>query len=163
MSRTVLALMAGLLCTLAGIKHAASLKHDALRLQRWHVILSHLALLIREGSLPIPAALVTCADMTLPPDMLLRRMAENLQSSPLLSLQDAFRLCAGNIPEHDVLQRMFATLGHGSRAQRLLGLEQAIAEIQLLAADASSKAKTDAKLWQTLGLVGGTCLIILLL
>ena len=163
MSRTVLAVMAGLLCAMAGIKHGAALKSDALRLLRWGQLLRHLALLMQEGSLPIPEALLTAADSMHPPDKLLHAMVMRMRSSPLTSLAEAFRACHSEWAENDVLLRMFASLGQGSKANRLLALEQAAGEIRLLSEAASARAEKDVKLWQTLGLAGGVCLTILLL
>lgn len=163
MSRAVIAVMAGLLCTLAGVKHGASLKADAHRLARWCQLLRHLTLLLQEGALSIPEALCTAADGPHPPDKLLRAIAMTLRSSPMMTLAEAYHACASDCPERDLLTRMFTRLGQGSKESRLLALEQAAKEMQLLAESASVKAEKDVKLWQTLGFTGGICLTILLL
>lgn len=163
MSRAILAVMAGLLCALAGVKHASTLKGDAARISRWVQVLEHLTLLLRQGTLSIPELLCAAADGPHPPDKLLRDMASALTRSPLLSLSEAFQACSAAWQEHDVLARMFARLGHGSQESRCLAAEQAAAELRLLAAAASAKAEKDAKLWQTLGFTGGACLTIMLL
>lgn len=163
MSRGILALMAGLLCVLAGMKYASALKGDASRLSRWVQVLTHLSLLLREGALSIPEAMCAAADSTHPPDRLLREMAGKLTSTPMLSLSDAFKACSGDCAERDVLTRMFTRLGHGTKDSRCHALEQATEEMRLLAQNASVKAEKDAKLWQTLGFTGGACLTILLL
>jgi hypothetical protein len=85
--RTVLALMAGLLCTMAGIKHAAVLKGEAARLTRWVQVLRHLSVLLKEGTLSIPEALCAAADGLFPPDKLLRAMAAHSATSPSSKLQ----------------------------------------------------------------------------
>lgn len=163
MSRAVIAVMAGLLCALAGVKHGASLKADALRLERWEQLLRHLTLLIQEGTMSIPEALCAAADGPHLPDKLLRNIAMKLHSVPLITLADAFHACSGECPEGEVLIRMFTRLGQGSKESRMLALEQANGEIKLLADTASAKAEKDVKLWQTLGFTGGICLTILLL
>lgn len=163
MSRAVIAVMAGLLCTLAGVKHGASLKADAHRLARWCHLLRHLTLLLQEGALSIPEALCTAADGPHPPDKLLHMIAMKLQSSPLMTLAEAFDACAVECPEQELLTRMFARLGQGSKESRVLALEQAAKEMKLLAEAASARAEKDVKLWQTLGFTGGICLTILLL
>lgn len=163
MSRAVLAVMAGLLCALAGAKHAAALKGNAIRLSRWGPLLKRLTLLLHEGTMSLPQALCTAADGHALPDELLRDVASTLAANPLLSLSDAFKACHFDGTEQDVLVRLFSRLGHGSKDARCLALEQACAELELLASSASSKADKDARLWQTLGLIGGTCLTILLL
>lgn len=163
MSRAVVAVMAGLLCTMAGMKHAASLKADARRLRRWGHILHHLALLLREGTLSIPSALCTAADGAHSPDKLLRDIAAKVQSTPLLTLTEAFRQCGGSCIESELLTRMFTRLGQGSKESRVLAVEQSANEMSLFANAASDKAEKDAKLWQTLGVTGGICLTILLL
>ena len=162
MSRAILAVMAGLLCALAGVKHASALKADAARITRWVQVLDHLSLLLRQGTLSIPEALCAAADGSHPPDKLLRDMASAMHSTPLLSLPDAFNTCP-SWQERDVLGRMFARMGHGSRESRVLAAEQAAAELRLLATAASAKAEKDAKMWQTLGFTGGACLTIMLL
>ena len=163
MSRAVIAVMAGLLCTLAGVKHGASLKADAQRLARWCQLLRHLTLLIQEGTMSIPDALCAAADGHQPPDKLLRTIAMKLQASPLMTLAEAFSACAGECTERDLLTRMFIRLGQGSKESRVLALEQTAKEMKLLAEAASARAEKDVKLWQTLGFTGGICLTILLL
>lgn len=163
MSRAILAIMAGLLCALAGVKHASALKGDAVRISRWVQVLEHLTLLLRQGTLSIPEALCAAADDPHPPDKLLRNMASAMHCSPLLSLPEAFEACPASWKERDVLGRMFARLGHGSRESRVLSAEQAAAELRLLASAASARAEKDAKMWQTLGFTAGACLTIMLL
>jgi stage III sporulation protein AB len=162
-SRTVLAIMAGLLCALAGARHAASLKTDASRLNRWAKLLRHLALLVKEGTFSIPEALCAAADDSHTPDKLLREMAARLTASPLLTPGEDFTQCADDCQEKTVLARMFGRLGRGSKDSRVLAVEQATEEITLLAEAASARAEKDVKLWQTLGLTGGICLTILLM
>ncbi len=163
MSRAVLAVMAGLLCALAGVKHAASLKGDAARLQRWVQLLHHLALLLREGTLSIPEALCAAADQPQPADRLLHSIAEQMARSPMLSLAEAYRQCCTDGPEKALLTRLFTRIGRGSRESRCLAVEQSAEEMALLAQNAATKAEKDAKLWQTLGLIGGICLTILII
>lgn len=163
MSRGILAIMAGLLCALAGIRHACTLKGDAVRLTRWEYLLSHLALLLKEGTLSIPEALNAAADTSHPPDQLLRRIAAEMSAQPMLSLAEIFTHCGSCCIEQSLLTRMFSRLGQGTKVHRSLAVEQAASEMHLLAQAASAKAARDAKLWQTLGLIGGACLTILLL
>jgi len=162
-SRAVLAVMAGLLCTLAGIRHAATLRKDALRLNRWVKLLQHLTLLLREGTLTVPQALHAAADMNMPPDKLLRDIASCVTASPMLSLAQAYQQSSTDTLEHAALARMFERIGRGSKDSRILALEQCTDEIRLLADSAAAKADKDVRLWQTLGLIGGICLTILLL
>lgn len=163
MSRAVMAIMAGLLCALAGMKHASSLKSNAVRLKRWGQILPCLALILREGTLSIPEALCAAADGALPPDRLLHDMAVRISSKPMTSLTDAFLACCGECPEQALLTRMFARLGQGTKESRCLAVEQSAEEMAVLAKSADEKAEKDVKLWQTLGFIGGACLTILLL
>ena len=163
MSRAVIAVMAGMLCTLAGIKHGASLKADARRLERWCHLLQHLTLLLQEGTLSIPGVLCAAAEGPHPPDKLLQSIAMKLHSSPRMTLAEAFDACASECPEQELLARMFNRMGQGSRESRVLALEQSAKEMKLLAEAASARAEKDVKLWQTLGFTGGICLTILLL
>lgn len=163
MIRTVFAVMAGLLCALSGIRHAAVLKSDAARLTRWTALLEHLALLLREGTLSIPDALCAAADGIHPPDQLLRDIAGRMKAAPLLTAAEAFAQTGTGWLEQDMLARMFLRLGRGTQSSRCLALEQAAGEMRLLAQNASIRVEKDAKLWQTLGLTGGICLTIMLL
>lgn len=163
MSHAIIAVMAGLFCALAGARFAASLKSEAHRLKRWVQVLQHLHLLFQEGTMSIPEALCTAADGTLPPDRLLRELALCLQRSPLNTLCDAFSPHKDALPEGHVLLRMFSRLGNGSKESRCLAIQQTVDELQLMADNAAAKAEKDARLWQTLGLVGGACLTIMLL
>lgn len=155
--------MAGLLCALAGIKHAASLKGDAARLVRWGQVLSHLTLILREGTLSIPEALCAAADSPRPPDHLLREVASRLAASPLTPMAEIFTALCPDCAEKQTMRRFFARLGRGSRESRILAAEQCREELHLLAQTAAQKAEKDAKLWQTLGFTGGVCLTILIL
>jgi len=62
-----------------------------------------------------------------------------------------------------VLARLFTRLGRGTKESRRLAAEQTAEEMTLLAQHAGNRAEKDARLWQTLGFVGGACLTILLL
>lgn len=163
MTRAVLAMMAGLLCTLAGFRHAAALKGDALRLVRWVQVLRHLVLLLEEGTTSIPEALCAAADTADTPDKLLRGIAAKMQTTPLLTPIKAFRLISTPCTENDILQRMFHRIGQGSRENRCLAVRQAAEELSLLAEQAANRADKDVRLWQTLGFIGGLCLTIMLL
>ena len=163
MTRAALALMAGLLCAFAGFRHAAQLKATAARLSRWVQLLEHLSLLLQQGTLSIPELLCTTACSQQPPDLLLHQAADLIRNDPLLSPAEAFRRCALEGPECDVLSRFFQRLGHGTKESRSLAAAQAAQELQLLQAQASAAAEKDVKLWQTLGFTGGICLTILLL
>lgn len=167
MSRSVLAIMAGLLCMLAGFRHASALKGDAVRLARWVQLLQHLSLLLKEGTLSIPDALCAAADRQLPPDKLLRNLANRLRVQPNRSLEQLYGEQDASVltspVEREPLMRLLARLGHGSREQRCLAVEQAAEEFRLFAEQAAQKAEKDAKLWQTLGITGGMCLTIMLL
>ena len=163
MTRTILAMMAGLLCSLAGFRYAASLKKDAIRFKRWVKLLQRLALLLKEGTLSIPQALCTAADENSAPDMLLQQLASSLTSSPLLTLADAYERSNPSGGEIPILSRLFSRMGHGSKESRCLAIEQAADELAHLAQAAEEKADQDVKLYQTLGITGGICLTVLLL
>ena len=163
MSRGILAIMAGLLCALAGLRRASGLREEAVRLNRWVALLRHLSLLLQEGTMSIPEALSAAADGTKQPDQLLQSLARDVLDSPIQPLTKAYAMHSGPCPEQSALQRMFAGLGHGSKASRSLAVDQAAAEIRLLAEQAEAIAARDAKMWQTLGLIGGACLTLMLL
>ncbi|MBQ8554885.1 MAG: hypothetical protein IJ438_03325 [Clostridia bacterium] len=161
--RTVLSVMAGLLCALAGLRHASSLQGDAKRMRRWCSLLRHLALILREESVSLPQALCCIADGTLAPDKQLRALAQGMQHQPLTPIADIFAAQCPPCPEQHALQRMFTRLGRGTLESRVLAVEQTGEEMALLTQEAAQRADRDARLWQTLGWVGGACLTILLL
>lgn len=145
------------------MQRAAAIRADAARLARWVQVLQHLSLLIKEGTLAIPHALLAAADAPQPPDKLLRDIAARMRSAPASTLADDFRACCPDWQERPLLDRMFTRLGHGSQMSRAQAVGQALEEMRLLADAARSKADKDVRLWQTLGLTGGICLTILLL
>lgn len=163
MSRAILAVMAGLLCTLAGFRHASALKSDAVRLTRWVQIARHLALLLRQGTLSIPEALCQAADEAQRPDELLRRLAGMLQADPLCTLAETYAKLRPDDAESPVVLRMLQRLGQGTLESRCLAVEQAADEFRMMAEKASEKAQKDARLWQTLGFLGGLCLTMMLI
>lgn len=163
MSRAVLAVMAGLLCTLAGLRHASALRGNAARLTRWVSLLRRLTLLLREGTLSIPEALCQAADGGHQPDVMLRHLAAALRENPLCTLAEAYRAMQPDEAESLVVLRLLERLGQGTRESRCLAAEQAADEISLMAEGASAKAQKDARLWQTLGFLGGLCLTMMLL
>ena len=163
MIRAMLAIMAGILCTVAGLRHASTLTKEAQRLRRWETILQHLLLLLRQGQLSIPEALLTCADEHTDADRLLRELVHQIQETPLTTLLNAFIHSNPEPTEQPLLARMFTRLGHGMQENRCQAVMQAAEEMQLLAQAAAQKAEKDVKLWQTLGMIGGLCLMILLL
>lgn len=163
MSRAILAVMAGLLCTLAGFRHASALRSDAARLARWVQLARRLALLLREGTLSIPEALCQAADEPHRPDELLRGLAAALRADPLRPLDEAYASLQADEAERPVVQRMLHRLGQGTLESRCLAVEQAADEFRLMAENAAAKAQKDVRLWQTLGFLGGLCLTLMLL
>lgn len=160
MMRPVLAIMAGLLCALLGLRQAHRLREEDRRLRRWEVLLRHLCLLLQEGALPLPEALRQCAREDFPADQALRRLAEDMEHQPLTPLHQLYH---GSGAEAPVLLRMLDRLDHGSLESRVQAMRQAGEEIALLAGQAEQKAARDAKMWATLGCTCGACLTLLLL
>lgn len=163
MSPSFLAIAAGLLCGLYGLRMANQLHAEAKRLKRWTELLPHLALLIGEESMSLPEVLKVSADGNTTPDMLLIAMADAVSSAPLLTLADAFEQHVFPFREHETLRRMFVRLGKGSAESRAMAVSQAADEVRLMTNDAQSRAARDARLWQTLGFTLGACLTLLLL
>lgn len=111
----------------------------------------------------LPQALMQAADGTHKPDQLLQDLAAQLNHDPLTSLQDAFGKLSEDCAEKPLLQRMFSRLGRGTVESRVQAVRQAAEEVSLMHVQAAAKATKDVKLYQTLGIIGGTCLTILLL
>lgn len=158
-----MAVMAGLLCAVAGYRRAGELTASAKRLRRWVEVLRHLALLLSEGVCSLPEALEAVATASEAPDELLRALAGELRRQPLLSLAEAYAARAVPRPEGDALARLMPRLDRGSLESRRQAVEQAADELALLAASARESADRDAKMWRTLGLAGGACLTLMLL
>lgn len=163
MMRQAAAVSAGLLCTLYGFRAAAQLRQQAADIRRWADILSHMALLISEASLPIPQVMRLAASASTGPDRLLQAMAQTMEADPLVTPAEAFAHHARQDPWHEPLQRMFSGIGHGDAAGRALAAEQAARELSCLAEQAEKRAANDVGLYRTLGWTGGACLTLLLL
>ncbi len=163
MIRAMLALMAGLLCTLAGMRYASTLQNEAKRLMRWEPLLGHLALILQEGTLALPQALQEAAQGHLLPDVMLRQLAGAMRTSPMQPMDALLAPLCESLTEKDVLLRMCCRLGRGTMENRVQAVQQAAQEIGLLAKDAQARAEKDVRLWQTLGLTAGICLTIFLL
>lgn len=163
MIRTVLAILAGIMCMLLGMRYAASLRADAARLTRWQHILQRLSLLLKERAHPLPEALRLAADGTALPDKLLQEAAGSIQREPLTTLAHAFDAACGPLLEKDCLLRLCSSLSRGSLEHRLLAIEHCISELGLMQQEAAARADKDAKLWQTLGGIGGLCMTIMLI
>ena len=163
MIRAALAVMAGLLCALAGLRRAAALQGDAARLRRWACVLEHLALILAEGASALPEAFEQAATAPLPPDELLRALAADLREQPLIPLPELYAARAQPGPEQDALARLMSRLGRGSLEARCQAVSQSAQELALLAAQARQCADKDAAMWRNLGFIGGACLTLMLL
>lgn len=163
MTRAVLAVCAGLLCALAGFRHAAFLRQEAARLRAWTDALKRLTLLMQEGALPLPQALRQAGAELPGPDRLLSAVADTMADDPLLTLPEAFGRACPACTERDALMRLAAGISRGSLESRCLACEHAAAGIGQLASEAAALAARDAKLWQTLGFTGGACLTLMLI
>lgn len=160
MIRPLLAIMAGLICGVMGMRQAQHIRRENATLRRWEVILRQLCLILQEGALPLPEALDQAADEATPADMLLRQMSAGMRAEPLASLS---QLYVPQGKEGPVLARLFTGLEQGSLESRLLAAAQAAQEFALLSETSQTKAKQDAHMWATLGWTCGTCLTLMLL
>lgn len=160
---SVFAIAAGMICVLAGSRHAASLRGDAQQLQRWSEIAARLALLLEEQSASLPEVLRTAADADTDVDELLRQMARDMDANPLTSAAQAFSFRFENCQQRDTLLRMFSLLGRGSVQARSAACRQCAAFLTQEASKARAAAEKDAKMWRTLGWTGGVCLTLMLI
>lgn len=163
MMRLTLALTAGLLCGLAGMRQSAALLGEASRMRRWHELLLQLTLILQERSASLPEALRIAADRSLQPDRIIHTLAARMHLHPLEALSDSFDESCPALPEKAVLMRMCVHLGQGTLDSRIHAVQHAVEEISLLAAQANARAEKDVRLWRTLGWLGGACLTLLLL
>lgn len=161
--RLFTALTAGCLCALAGMRQASFLRREAMRLNRWAVLLDRLSLLLSEAVLPLPDVLESAADDSSQPDMLLRSVAGDVKTNPLLTMSEVFSSHCTACAERDALLRLAEQLSRGSAESRSLAASQAGAYIRHLAEEATKRAARDARLWQTLGWTGGACLALMLI
>lgn len=159
MMRPFLALTAGLLCGVLGLRQARRIREESASLSRWETLLRHLALLLQEG-LALTEAFDQAGAEASAPDQLLRRLAAQLRAQPTASLP---QLYAPQGKEGVFLPRLLEGLSHGSQESRILCAQQAEKEAALLARSAREKAKQDAHMWATLGWACGACLTLLLL
>lgn len=159
MIRPFLAVAAGLLCGILGIRQARCIREENATLSRWEALLRHLCLLLREG-LSLPDAFEQAGTELSAADLLLRRLAAQLRAQPLASLP---QLYTPQGKEGAFLSRLLEGLSHGSQESRILCAQQAEKEAALLAQSAREKAQQDAHMWATLGWACGACLTLLLL
>lgn len=162
-ARVALAVAAGLLCGVMGLRRAATLCRDAQRLHRLEALLRHLALLLRGGGGSLPEVLRDAATSPGPPDETFRALADGLVRNPLADLSGLYAGLPVCQPEDSVLRRLMPRLGRGSAEQRCQAARQAADEIALLAASTREKAEKDAPMHRTLGWVFGACLTLMLL
>lgn len=162
MIRSALALIAGMMCVVAGLRQAQALKAADASLKRWTEITRHLALLLHEGAYTLPEAFLQAASGDDAADKLLRSLAQRMTQEPLLSPPDLWQEMSGN-QEPPLLTRMMQRLSHGSLESRQQAVQHAADELALLSAQAREKSLKDEKMWRTLGLLGGACVTIMLL
>lgn len=160
MIRPVLAVMAGILCGLLGLRQGQRIRREYDTLRRWEQLLRHLCIILREGSFPLPEAFLQAATQPTEADETLRRLAGDMQRHPLASLPQLYTPAGKEGP---VLARMLPGLAAGSVESRLLALEQAAEEIALLCSSGDEKARLDARMWGKLGWLAGACLALILL
>lgn len=157
--RPLLALMAGLLCGVLGLRQASCIREESAVLCRWQALLQHLCLLLQEG-LSLPEAFRQAAVEHTRADAVLLHLADQMARQPLFSLSQLYRPQG---PEGPALARLMAGLERGSLERRVLCVRQAAGEISLLAQSAQGKAQQDARMWRTLGWACGGCLTLLML
>ncbi len=160
MIRPLLAIMAGLLCGVMGMRQSSRIRETSATLHRWEVILQHLCLLLQERSLSLPEAFTQAATNDTPADRLLLHLANALQRDPLTPLPQHYKPQG---EEGNLLLRLFEGLAHGSLESRVLSARQAAEEMALLSSAAQGKAQQDGKMWSTLGWTCGACLTLMLL
>lgn len=164
MTHLLFPICAALLSTLAGLHLSTHLRQEEQRLARWGEVLPHLHLLMASCAYSLPEAFRLCADGNHPPDALLRQLADELERTPLSSpgaLTDKLWSPPGS--EKDIISRMMHLLSRGSLESRLLAVENARQEVALMHEKAARKADKDARLYQTLGWIGGLCLLLILM
>lgn len=160
MIRPMLAIMAGLLCGVMGLRQASRIRETNATLHRWQTLLQHLCLLLREQRLSLPDAFTQAATENTCADQLLRQWAAALQRDPLTPLP---RHYTPQGAEGAVLLRLLEGLSHGSLESRVLSTQQAAKEMSLLVTASQAKAQQDSKMWTTLGWTCGACLTLMLL
>lgn len=163
MIRPVLAISAGILCALLGLRQARQITDAEARLHRWSTLLRHLALLLAESTLPLPEALTAAASAREAPDEALRALAALLRDEPLSPIEALWPRLNVTGAEAAPLSRLIPRLTRGSVDSRTLAAQQAADELALLAESARGRSASDARMWRTLGLTCGLCLTLMLL
>lgn len=163
MMRMMLAVLSGALCAAAGLRRAACLQENEARLLRWEQVLRHLTLVLGQGAYSLPQALRCCAQEQQAPDLLLQSLASAMEAQPLADLPALLETRLPPWPESPALRRLASRLCRGSLDSRVQAAEDALQEIRLLARSVRESAPRDAKMWRTLGLLGGACITLMLL
>lgn len=163
MTQFLLPLCAGMLCTLCGMRLASSLHKEEARLLRWSTLLAHCEVLLSACAYSLPEVFRLCATDENAADVLLRTLSEQMQTermTPLVTLAEA---ACPPCMERECLLRWLQAVSHGELDSRLFATQSARKEIDLMYQQSHQKAEKDAKLYQTLGWVGGLCLMLLML
>lgn len=163
MNRMFPAVLAGVICGAAGLKHASDLRKGAAELVRWTEILRHLALLLQEAAMSLPEVFCHAASGAQAPDELLRQLASDMRAEPLVPLPELFRRRNAMHPFPEAVERMMERIWHGPLEARVLAVRQAADEIEQSADAAQAKANRDARMWTQLGWTFGACLTLMLL
>lgn len=164
MTRLLFPVCAALLSTLAGLHLSTHLRQEEQRLARWGEILQHLHLLMASCGVLCCRKRSGCApDGNHPPDTATRQLADALErAAAVLAGRADGQAVSGN-------QRKGHHQPNDAPAQprrlenRLLAVENARQEVALMHEKAARKADKDARLYQTLGWIGGLCLLLILM
>lgn len=164
MTRLLFPICAALLSTLAGLHLSTHLRQEEQRLARWGEILQHLHLLMVSCAYSLPEAFRLCADGHHPPDALFTSACGRIRANAavLAGCADGQTVASAG-SERDIISRMMHLLSRGSLESRLLAVENARQEVALMHEKAARKADKDARLYQTLGWIGGLCLLLILM
>ena len=165
------ALLVLLACGAAGMLLARSLALRRETLRELQVALQLLETEISFTATPLPEALRRVAEKTRTPTRrLFATASQMLRSTPGAAVSQAWDrglgvlAAAAPLEERDlaVLSDLGQGLGQGDKADQIGKLELAKAQLRQLEEEASEESRRQARLWQTLGFLGGLALIILL-
>ncbi len=163
MTRLLMPLCAAMLCTLCGLRLSAGLHRETQRLMRWGTLLAHCRILMASCAYSLPEVFKLAATEQTAADELLRTMAQGLENQRTASPGTLAEQLCPPCPERDAILRLMHAIGHGSLESRLLALDSTKEELALLHQQSRKRAEKDGKLYQTLGWVGGLCLMLLML
>lgn len=158
-------------CALLGFYQANQLSNRPRQLRQWIKALQRLETEIDYGFTPLPQALVNiCGKEQSPVTLLLVEVAEQLGKRSGVTTAEAWQQAIARhwtasslkIAEREVLEQLGATLGLSDRSDQIKHIRLALSHLRSEEETAREEQMKYSKMWRSLGILGGTLIVILI-